>query len=102
MFVVALEDSRVLRLDYEREMELKAANHKFETFFRTIAERGLAALQRRIVRNLTQSAEKRYESFVEKYPEIAQRVPQYALASFLGFTPEFLSRIRNRRPGPKS
>ncbi len=97
MFVVALEDSTILQIDFDKEQELKKSNHKFETFFRIIAERGLASQQRRIISNLTQTAEERYENFVSKYPLIVQRVPQYALASYLGMTTEFLSRIRNKR-----
>ncbi len=97
MFVVALEDSTILQIDFEKEQELKKSNHKFETFFRIIAERGLASQQRRIISNLTQTAEERYENFVSKYPLVVQRVPQYALASYLGMTTEFLSRIRNKR-----
>jgi CRP-like cAMP-binding protein len=102
MFVVALEDSIILQLDYEKEQELKQQNHKFETFFRIVAERGLAFQQRRIISNLTHTAEERYENFVSKYPLIVQRVPQYALASYLGMTTEFLSRIRNKRASKKS
>ncbi len=101
MFVVALEDSVILRIDYETEQEIKRKYHKFETFFRIIAERGLASQQRRIISNLTQTAEERYENFVEKYPHVVQRVPQYALASFLGMTTEFLSRIRNKKVAKK-
>ena len=67
-----------------------------------MAERGLAAQQRRIISNLTQTAEERYENFLNKYPQIVQRVPQYALASYLGMTTEFLSRIRNKRVSKKS
>ena len=102
MFVVALEDSIILQLDYEKEQELKLQNHKFETFFRIVAERGLASQQRRIISILTQTAEERYETFSNKYPQIVQRVPQYALASYLGMTTEFLSRIRNKRVSKKS
>lgn len=90
MFVIALEDSIILQLSHEKEQELKQQNHKFETFFRIIAERGLASQQRRIIANLTQTAEERYENFSDKYPQILQRVPQYALASYLGMTTEFL------------
>lgn len=97
MFVVALEESIILQLDFEKEQALKQQNHKFETFFRIVAERGLASQQRRIISNLTQTAEERYENFVSKYPQIVQRVPQYALASYLGMTTEFLSRIRNKK-----
>lgn len=102
MFVVALEDSTILQIDFETEQELKQSNHKFETFFRILAERGLASHQRRIIANLTQSAEERYETFITKYPQIVQRVPQYALASYLGMTTEFLSRIRNKKTSKKS
>lgn len=102
MFIVALENTTVLQIDHEKEHDLKKSNHKFETFFRIMAERGLASHQRRIISNLTQSAEERYENYASKYPQIVQRVPQYALASYLGMTTEFLSRIRNKRVAKKS
>ena len=101
MFVVALEDSIILEITYEKEQILKQSNHKFETFFRIRAERTAAFMQQRIISNLTQTAEERYENFIEKYPQIVQRVPQYALASYLGMTTEFLSRIRNKRVSRK-
>ena len=102
MFVVALEDSIILQIEYEKEQTLKRINHKFETFFRIRAERTAASMQQRIISNLTQSAEERYDSFIERYPLIAQKVPQYALASYLGMTTEFLSRIKNRKTHKKS
>ncbi len=102
MFVVALEDSIALQLDFTKEQELKAMNPKFETFFRIIAERGLAYQQRRVISNLSLSAEQRFLDFMEKYPLLAQRVPQYALASFLGMTTEYLSRLRNKRVARKN
>tara|TARA_A100000171_G_scaffold52838_1_gene73532 strand:- start:11551 stop:12135 length:585 start_codon:yes stop_codon:yes gene_type:complete len=97
LFIVALEDSTLLQIEFDKEQELKRTNHKFETFFRIIAERGLAFEHRRILFNLTHSAETRYENFLLNYPNFVERVPQYALASYLGMTTEFLSRIRNRR-----
>ena len=102
MFVLALEDSTILRIPYEREQELKLANHAYETIFRKLAERGLAFYQRRLTSNLTLSAEERYDAFMDRYSHIAQRLPQYALASFLGMTPEFLSKIRNGKVRRKS
>lgn len=83
MFVVALEDSVILQLDFEKEQELKKLNHKFETIFRIMAE-------------------ERYTELLEKYPLLAQRIPQYALASYLGMTTEFLSKIRNNKIKKKS
>ncbi len=97
MFVMALEDSIILEISYEKEQQLKQQNHQFETFFRIRAERTAAFMQQRIISNLTQSAEERYENFIAHYPQIVQRVPQYALASYLGMTTEFLSRIRNKK-----
>lgn len=97
LFIVALEDSTILQIEYSKEQELKKVNHKFETFFRIMAEKGLAYEHRRILFNLTHSAEARYENFLLNFPNFVQRVPQYALASYLGMTTEFLSRIRNKR-----
>lgn len=102
MFVVALEDAVLLQLDFEAETRLKNANSKFETFFRITAERTAASFQRRIIMNLTSTAEERYEGFIKKYHSIVQRVPQYALASYLGMTTEFLSKIRNNKLKKKS
>ena len=97
LFIVALEDSTILKIEYSKEQELKNSNHKFETFFRIMAEKGLAFEHRRILFNLTHDAEARYENFLLNYPNFVQRVPQYALASYLGMSTEFLSRIRNKR-----
>lgn len=102
LFIVALEDSILLQIEYSKEQELKRSNHKFETFFRIIAEKGLAFEHRRILFNLTHDAEARYENFLLNYPNFIQRVPQYALASYLGMSTEFLSRIRNKRTRKKS
>lgn len=102
LFIVALEDSTILQIEYEKEQELKMNNHKFETFFRIIAEKGLAFEHRRILFNLTHDAEARYENFSLNYPNFINRVPQYALASYLGMSTEFLSRIRNKKVRAKS
>lgn len=102
LFIVALEDSIILQIDYDKEKELKKANHKFETFFRIMAEKGLAFEHRRILFNLKHDAEARYENFLLNFPNFVQRVPQYALASYLGMSTEFLSRIRNKRTRGKS
>ena len=69
-------------------------NPKFERFFRIVAQKSFAFAQRRILSNLGKTAEERYLEFNSTYPDIVQRVPQYALASYLGMTPEFLSKIR--------
>ncbi|MCF0055232.1 Crp/Fnr family transcriptional regulator [Dyadobacter sp. CY356] len=100
MFVVALEDCILMQISFEDEQTLKALNHKFETFFRYKSELSTAFLQRRIITNLTKSAKERYDIFTESFPKLVQRVPQYALASYLGITTQFLSKIRNLKPVP--
>jgi len=102
MFVVALEDCLLLEITYADEAKLKAGNYQFETFFRILAERSVAFMQRRIITNLTQSAEERYEAFMQRYAAFVSRFPQYVIASYLGMTTEFLSKIRNQRVKPKS
>lgn len=102
LFVEAITKATVLQLSFEDEATLKKMNPKFEMFFRIIAERGLAAQQRRLITNLTQSAEERYESFAAAYPQFIKLIPQYIIASFLGMSTEFLSKIRNRKVSRKS
>jgi CRP-like cAMP-binding protein len=97
MFVEALEESMILQLHYNDEAKLKQENHLFETFFRIMAERSMAHMQRRIITNLTKNAEERYKEYEAQYPEIVQRMPQYVLASYLGMSTEYLSRLRNKR-----
>lgn len=102
LFVVAMEDTTVLELEYDKEQELKAINTKYNTLFRIMAERGLAFEHRRILFSQTLTAEERYDKFAEDFPFIIFRVPQYILASYLNMTTVFLSRIRNKKVGKKS
>ncbi len=71
-------------------------DHAIERFGRLMLEQGLIGSQRRASRLLTQQPEDRYRTFVQSRPEVARRVPQYLIASYLGLTPESLSRIRRR------
>ena len=102
LFVEAATNSTVLQLNFEKEQWLKQSNPRFETFFRIIAERGLASHQRRLICNLTLSAEERYTQFLHDLPQFADAFPQYVLASYLGMTTEFLSKIRNKKVKKKS
>ncbi|HEX3933602.1 MAG TPA: Crp/Fnr family transcriptional regulator [Puia sp.] len=102
MFVSPLEDSVVLQISYENEARLKRSNYKYETFFRILAERSVAFFQRRIIASLTQSAEERYNDFLAAYPSLVQQLPQYAIASYLGMSTEFLSKIRNKKVKKKT
>ena len=67
---------------------------QFDRNFRVIIEDQFVELQQRMLRRNASSAEQRYAHFVEQHPELAARVPNVHIASYLGVTPEFLSRLR--------
>lgn len=68
-----------------------------ETYFRRLYQSALVSHQKRIISNISFSAEKRYENFIEEQPHIEQLVAQKYIASYLGMSPEFLSKIKARR-----
>jgi CRP/FNR family transcriptional regulator, anaerobic regulatory protein len=70
---------------------------KLERYFRLILQKNYQASQRRIKFLYSQTAEERYLHFNQLFPEFVRRIPQYMLASYLGFTPEFLSKIRAKK-----
>ncbi len=90
-----LEQTEVLQISYPNLQQLYKLIPKMDKFFRIILQNAYASLQRRIVRNYSLSAKERYLLFREEYPQIAQRVPLYMVASYLGITKEFLSHIRS-------
>ncbi len=96
LFVEALEDSTIQQIGYEDTEMICKDYPVFERFFRLVAQKAFAYSQRRVLSNLGKTAEERYLEFDQMYPKITQRVPQYMLASYLGMTPEFLSKIRKK------
>ena len=93
----ALEDSELLLLSKQAEEQLLEKIPKFERYFRILLQNNLIATQKRLVSSLSQTAEERYNELVKVCPEtLPQRIPQHMLASFLGITPETLSRIRKQ------
>jgi CRP-like cAMP-binding protein len=90
----ALEDSELLLLDKPGMEKLCLTIPKFERFFRLILQGNYVASQRRIMQSLSATAEERYLQFLKSYPAIFNRVPQKMVASYLGITPQSLSRIR--------
>ena len=93
-FIDAIEDSEVLLIDGPSHQRLVDQVAPYATAFRTGLQRHNAAKDQRIVSSLSASAEERYLEFLRVYPSIALRVPQAMLASYLGMTPETVSRIR--------
>ena len=94
LFVEALEDSVILQMRYEDIEGLCAEIHALSEYFRITTERAFAFSRKRALSNLSKTAEERYLELLARYPDIVQRVPQKIVASYLGMTPEFLSKIR--------
>lgn len=91
-----LEDTQVIQITFEVLESLYADFPKLERFFRIILQKAYVASEKRILRNFSLPAKERYLLFRKHYPLIEQRVPQYMIASYLGITKEFLSKIRNQ------
>ncbi len=94
--VQCIEKTVLIQFSYEQQEEMLRKIPKLERFFRIIIERAFVASQKRVVRNLSMSAKDRYLFFRNEYPKIEQRIPQYLIASYLGITKEFLSKIKSQ------
>ncbi|WP_299160647.1 Crp/Fnr family transcriptional regulator [uncultured Tenacibaculum sp.] len=94
--VQCIENTQLIQFTFDNLEELYAEIPKLERVFRKIVERAFVASQKRIVRNFSLSAKERYLIFKSTYPKIEQRVPQYMIASYLGITKEFLSKIKSQ------
>lgn len=94
--VLCLENCELAQITCPDLEALYIAIPKLERFFRIIIQKAYVASQQRIVNNFSMPAKERYVLFRRQYPEIDQRVPQYMIASYLGITKEFLSKIRHQ------
>lgn len=92
----AIEVTEVLSISAARQSEMLSAIPELHAYFHLMFQRAYAASQIRIRKTYEMSKEDLYQDFSRKYPAFLQRVPQYLLASFLGFTPEYLSEIRKK------
>jgi CRP-like cAMP-binding protein len=91
-----LEDSVILLINKENFEMLCHKIPAFNELVNTILERSFVASQNRIHANISFTAEEKYVNFIKTYPTIYNRVPQHMIASFLGLTPEMLSRVRSK------
>jgi CRP-like cAMP-binding protein len=98
----ALEDTMVLQISYENLISLYNQAPTFHRIFRVLIENSFVSLQKRLLQNISSTAEERYVSFLQSYSHLANRLPQTQVAAFLGITPEFLSRLRNKHAKTKS
>ncbi|RNC86166.1 MAG: Crp/Fnr family transcriptional regulator [Balneola sp.] len=99
LFVEALEDSTILQMHYDDIEPLCKEIHSLSEYFRASTERAFAFSRNRALSNLSKTAEERYDEFLNRYPNIIDRVPQYIVASYLGMSAEFLSKIRAKKAG---
>lgn len=97
LFIEAIEPSVILQISKGDLWYLYTNYPKFDRNFRVIIEDKYIELQNRLLQTLSTTAYERYESFFEQYPNLANRLPNTQIASYLGVTPEFLSKIRNER-----
>ena len=93
-FFDAVEDSELLLIDPPSQQLLLDHVPGYAAAFRTGLQKHSAAKDQRIVTTLTTTAEERYLEFIARYPSLAQRVPQWMMASYLGVSPETVSRVR--------
>lgn len=95
LFIEAIEPSTILQISKGDLWYLYTNHTKFNRIFRVITEDKYIELQNRLLQTFSSTAYERYESFLEQYPALANRLPNTQIASYLGITPEFLSKIRN-------
>ncbi len=96
LFIEALEDSEVLLIT-KKEKEFAYENlPKIEKLFRVMTQKTHVALQRRMIDNLSKTADQRYLDFIEKYPALYNRLTNLQIAAYLGISHEFLSKIRKK------
>ncbi|MBX7043560.1 MAG: Crp/Fnr family transcriptional regulator [Ignavibacteria bacterium] len=95
LFIDALERTDALLLSYSNREKLCRQVPKFERFFRILAENSLVSNRQRIIDNLSLTAKQRYKKFCSVYSAIFATVPQKYVASYIGVTPEFLSKLRS-------
>jgi CRP/FNR family transcriptional regulator, anaerobic regulatory protein len=95
LFIEALESSLILQIEQQDLYFLFKAMPKLDRIFKVIIENKFVELQNRVLQNISSTGQERYLTFLEQYPQLASRLPNTQIASYLGITPEFLSKIRS-------
>ncbi|SDN03437.1 Crp/Fnr family transcriptional regulator [Siphonobacter aquaeclarae] len=94
LFIEAIEPAAVLQIEQKDLYFLYTHVSKLDRIFKVIIEDKYVELQNRVLQNISSTAQERYLSFLDQYPKLASRLPNTQIASYLGITPEFLSKIR--------
>ncbi|MBS1947009.1 MAG: Crp/Fnr family transcriptional regulator [Bacteroidetes bacterium] len=90
----ALENTEVLLISRDDREKLFINIPKFERFFRILSENALVVLRRRLIDNMSLTAQDRFAEFCKHYPTLIEHLPQKMIASYIGVTPEFLSKVK--------
>jgi CRP-like cAMP-binding protein len=96
-YLQAIEETKLLKLSKQNLEDIYIEIPKFERYFRILHQNSQIAFIYRIRNNNSLTAEERYDEFVEKHPNLDLTIPQKDIASYIGITPEFLSKIRKRK-----
>ncbi|MCY1719004.1 Crp/Fnr family transcriptional regulator [Prolixibacteraceae bacterium Z1-6] len=96
-YIEALEDSQLLRISTERLEQLYTQVPKLERYFRILFQKAYINALERLNATMWESAVDRYNNMLKEHPDMFQRVPLVYIASYLGITPESLSRIRKKK-----
>ncbi len=94
LYIEALENATVLQIEQQDLYFLYLNISKLDRIFKVIIENKYVELQNRVLQNFSSTAELRYVNFLEQYPQLSNRLPNSQIASYLGITPEFLSKVR--------
>ena len=94
LYIEALEQSTILQIAKPDLLYLYSQYPKFDRNFRVLIENAFISLQKRVLQNISSTAEERYLDFLKNYPNLFNRISNVQIASFIGVTPEFLSKIR--------
>lgn len=96
LYTEALEPTKTLAFSYENLQTLYQQIPLFERFFRLLIQKAYVSFQYRILHNMSMDAEQRYKIFSETYPLLDQQISQKHIASYLGMSAEFLSKVKKR------
>ncbi|MDQ0593851.1 CRP-like cAMP-binding protein [Chryseobacterium ginsenosidimutans] len=92
--IEVLEDSEVLMIEHSQMQELITSIPAIDSMIKEIDRKGTVATQKRIHSSISEGAEESYDNLIKNYPEFLNRFPQSMIASYLGISPETLSRVR--------
>ena len=99
LFIETIEPSEILQIEKKDLLFFFRYHPKFVRYFKVIFENKFIEMQNRVLQNISSTAEERYLTFLEQYPLLANRLPNIQVASYLGITPEFLSKVRKDMAG---